>query len=265
MKKARKRPVGKPTGNAPIVGTSGEVPLGQQRIKHVPRSSYIDSSMVVIIPSRSPDPVPGGGDQWPWLHHAFQQRLQGLMWPMNQRRFMFLVTGAEVGKAYDEQVAAVLAHPELGTVKYILTIEDDTLPPQDAVLKLVESIEAGPFDGVGGLYWTKGEFNMPMCYGDPVEFARTGVLDFRPRDIVQALQRGEIMECNGIAMGCSLFRTQSFRDVPGPWFQTLNELGKGSMTQDLFWCAKARRAGKRFAVDMRVVCGHADWRSGVIY
>ena len=228
--------------------------LGFQRIEHVPKTSYEDTSMAVIIPSREP-----------FLHHVFVQHLQALMFPMNQRRFMFFVTGAEVGKAYDDQVAGILAHPELGTVKYILTLEDDTLPPQDAVKYLLESIEAGPFDGVGGLYFTKGDFNMPMCYGDPVEFTRTGVLDFRPRDIRAALHQGKVMECNGIANGCSLFRSSAFRDIPRPWFQTLNSSTEGSMTQDLFWCAKARRAGKRFAVDMRVSCAHADWKSGVYY
>lgn len=249
--------------------TSGEVPLGQQRIQHVPKSSYTDSSMVVIIPSRSPEPAEdrkdAKSDEWPWLHHRFYQAFQSLIWPMNQRRYPFLVTGAEVGKAYDEMVTNVLAHPELGTCRYILTIEDDTLPPPDAVLRLLESIELGPFDGVGALYWTKGDFNMPMAYGSPDEFARTGVLDFRPRDIRSALQHGEIMEVNGIAMGCSLYRTQSFREVAAPYFQTLNEWGKGSATQDLFWCAKARRAGKRFAVDMRAVCGHIDYKTGMVY
>src|ERR1043166_4030944 len=244
----RKNPPRRPQPEA----KNGKAPLGFQRIEHVAKTSYIDSSMIVIIPSRSPDPVEDGSDEWPWLHHRFQQALQSLTWPMNQRRYMFLVTGAEVGKAYDEQVRLCLEHPELGTCKYVLTLEDDTLPPPDAVQKLVESIELGPFDGVGALYWTKGDFNMPMCYGDPAEFARTNVLDFRPRDIRSALQHGEIVECNGIAMGCSLYRTASFRDVPGPWLQTLNEWGRGASTQDLFWCSKARRAGKRFAVDMRV-------------
>jgi hypothetical protein len=242
--------------------------LGFQRIEHVSKTSFQDTSMAVIIPSRSPDAralIESDGDEWPWLHHVFQAHMENLVFPMNQRRYKFLVTGAEVGQAYDDQVAGILAHPEVGTVKYILTIEDDTLPPPDGVQKLIEAIEAGPFDGVGGLYFTKGDFNMPMCYGDPGEYARTGHLDFRPRDIVSALQHGQIMECNGIAMGFSLFRTQSFRDIPRPWFQTLNKWGEGAMTQDLFWCAKARRAGKRFAVDMRVSCAHADWKTNTYY
>lgn len=205
--------------------------------------------MCVIVPSREP-----------FLHTTFYQHLQNLQWPMNQRRYMFFVSGAEVGKAYDDQLRGILGHPELSACKYLLTLEDDTLPPSDAVLKLLESIEQGPYDGVGGLYFTKGEVNMPMCYGDPAEFATKGTLDFRPRDVARAIRGGHLVECNGIAMGCSLYRMQSFKDIEGPWFVT-----NPSNTQDLYWCAKARRAGKKFAADCRVRCAHADWKTGKFY
>lgn len=229
--------------------------LGYERVAHVPKSSYRDNSMAVIIPSRDE-----------WLNVKFVQAIAALAYPMNQARALFHVTGAEVGKAYDEMVAGILAHPDLSKWKYVLTIEDDNLIPADAVLKLVESIELGPFDAVGGMYWTKGDVNMPMCYGDPSEFARTGVLDFRPRNIVSALQHGEIVECNGLAMGCTLYRMDLFRKVPAPWFVTLEDPTKGGCgTQDLVFCGKARRLGARFAVDARVRCGHIDYKTGTIY
>ena len=168
---------------------------GFDRIEHVPATSFKDCSTVVIIPSREP-----------FLHTTFVQVLNSLMWPMNGKRHLIYVSGAEVGKAYDEQVRSVLAHPELGSWKYIATIEDDTLPPPDAFMKLYEAIEQGPYDGVGGLYFTKGDFQMPMCYGNPAEFARTGVLEFRPRNVTNGIKAGAIVPCNGIANGCSLFR-----------------------------------------------------------
>lgn len=227
---------------------------GFDRIEHVADTSFRDTSTVVIIPSREP-----------FLHTTFVQALNSIMWPMNGRRVLLYVSGGEVGKAYDNQVKTVLAHPELSKFKYIATIEDDTLPPPDAFLKLYESIEQGGYDGVGGLYFTKGDFQMPMCYGTPAEYARTGVLEFRPRNVTNGIKAGAIVECNGIANGCSLFRTSVFRDIEPPYFQTLNELGVGAMTQDLFFCAKARRAGKRFAVDCRVRCAHMDWATGVAY
>jgi hypothetical protein len=60
-----------------------------------------------------------------------------------------------------------------------------------------------------------------------------------------------------------------FREIPAPWYVTLNDIiqGKGvvGMTQDLRLCAEARRAGKRFAVDMRVKVGHLDIGSGQVF
>lgn len=222
---------------------------GFERVEHVAKSSYRDNSMVIICPLRTP-----------MIHNRVVQAWQAISWPMNQKRAMFMVTGAEVGNAYDDQLAAVLAHPELGQWRYLLTLEDDNIPPHDAVLNLLEAIELGPFDGVGGLYFTKGELNMPQCYGDPVDFARTGSLDFRPRDMVAAIKQGAIVPCNGIAMGCSLYRMSIFKDIPRPWFKT-----NPSSTQDLYFCSKACQAGKRFAVDARVRVGHMDVISGICY
>ena len=130
------------------------------------------------------------------------------------------------------------------------------------------SIEEFKFDAVSGLYFTKGDFNMPMAYGDPDTFRTTGVLDFKPRNINDALKRGQVMEVNGIAMGCSLYRMDLFREIPKPWFVTLSDMtpeGPKAYTQDLYFCERARRMGKRFGVDMRVKVGHLDINTDFVY
>jgi hypothetical protein len=223
---------------------------GYEVIESVPKSSYRDTSMVVIVPSRDE-----------WLHRRFIEHLNAIQWPMNGRRALFHIQGAEVGKAYTEQIQGVLGHPDLSKWKYVLTLEDDVLVPSDCVLRLCEAIEAGPYDGVSGMYFTKSpDLPMPMAYGSPDEYARTGVLDFRPRDVTDALKSGGIMPVNGIACGCSLYRMQLFKDMPAPWFVT-----NPSNTQDLYFCANARRAGKTFAVDCRVRAGHMDFATGTVY
>lgn len=223
---------------------------GYERVASVPKSAYRDTSMVIIVPSR---------DQW--LHKRFVEHLNAIQYPMNQRRTLFHIQGDEVGAAYSDQIRLVLQHPDLSKWKYVLTIEDDVLVPQDCVTKLCEAIEEGPFDGVSGMYFTKSEdMPAPMAYGDPEEFRRTGVLDFRPRDIVGALKTGSIVPVNGIAMGISLYRMQLFKDLAYPWFVT-----SPSHTQDLFMCGNARRAGRTFAVDCRVRCGHLDFASGKVF
>jgi hypothetical protein len=188
---------------------------------------------------------------------------------MNGKRAELWAVGDEVGIAYNKMVEWVLAHPELKKWKYVMTIEDDNLVPPDAHVRLIESIEWGKFDAVSGIYFTKGDINMPMAYGDPAEYKRTGVLDFRPRDVREALAAGQIMPVCGIAMGCALWRMELFREIAAPWFVTVADVvpGQGAVgfTQDLYFCKRAVEAGKTLAVDLRVKVGHLSVADGVVY
>jgi hypothetical protein len=231
--------------------------LGYERVKVHHGSTYRDTSTIIVCPTRG------------MVHHRVVQSWQGLIAPMNQKKAFLFASGDEVGRAYDGLIKGILADPQLSTWKYLLTVEDDNLLPADAHIRLLESIEAGPFDAVGGLYWTKGDFNMPMAYGDPAEYARSGVLDFRPRDVRACLEAGQVMEVNGIAMGCTLYRMDLFRELDAPWFVTVADVvpdkGPQAFTQDLYFCERAKRAGKRFAVDMRVRVGHMDTSTGTVF
>ncbi len=244
---------------------------GFKNIHHIPGSTYNDNSTVIVIPTRG------------MIHHKVIAAWQNLIPPMNQNRTppmyaapspgemrsTIMASGHEVGKAYDEMIKFILAHPVLSKWKYVLTLEDDNLPPPDAHVRLLETIEWGKFDAVGGLYFTKGDIGMPMCYGDPEAFNKTGVLEFRPRDIRAAMIQGNVVECNGLAMGCTLYRMNLFRELPAPWFVTMNDVVEGvgaqCFTQDLWFCQNAKKAGKRFAVDTRVRVGHLDINTGEVY
>lgn len=242
----------------PIEEVAPSLGLGFDRVKTLPGTTYLDNSTIVIVPSREKI-----------FHYRVIAAWQSLIAPMNQKRAWLFCIGDEVGIAYDRLITDILANPELSKWKYVLTLEGDNLPPPDAHIRLLETIEAHKFDAVSGIYFTKGDLNMPMAYGDPAEYAATGVLDFRPRDIRAALERGHVMPVNGIAMGCALFRMDLFRQLPQPWFKTLNDFvpGKGTecFTQDLFFCRQAVNAGKRFAVDFRVRVGHLDLNTDIVY
>jgi hypothetical protein len=231
--------------------------VGFTRVMTHQGSSYKDVSTIVIVPSREPT-----------FHFKVVQSWQNLIAPMNQKRAFIFAINDEVGVAYTNTIKAILADPELSKWKYVMTLESDNIQPPDAHVRLIETIEAGKYDGVSGLYWTKGEVNMPMAYGDPDEYLRTGRLDFKPRDVRVALTQGQVMEVNGIAMGCSLYRLDVFRDVEPPWFVTVADVVDGvpqGFTQDLYFCKNAKQKGKRFAVDMRVRVGHLDLASGIVY
>jgi hypothetical protein len=239
---------------AQVVEQVASAGLGFDRVELIAGDSYHDASTVVIVPTRGV------------IHHRWVERFMGLMAPMNQKRHVMFVSGHEVGRAYDAALAAVLANPELSKWRYVLTVEDDNLVPPNAHLLLLETLRQTGADAASGLYFTKGEHNMPMAYGDPA----SREFDFKPRDVRAALAAGQVMPVNGIAMGCALWRMDLFRRVPAPWFVTVQEWdevkGGRSYTQDLSFCEKAvRQFGARFVVDMRVRVGHLDVSSGEVY
>jgi len=231
--------------------------LGFERVSTIAGNTYRDQSTIVIMPTREP-----------LIHFRVAAALWGMIAPMNQKRHLMICHGDEVGIAYDKMVRSILDHPDLGKWKYIMTVESDNLVPPDAQKRLLETIEAGAYDAVSGLYFTKGDFNMPMAYGDPQRFETTGELEFTPRNVTEALRCGQVMPVNGIAMGCALWRMDLFREMPQPWFVTVDDILDNKpmgFTQDLWFCKEARRKGRRFAVDCRVKVGHMDLNTGEVY
>lgn len=212
--------------------------------------TYRDLSTIIVCPTRGmiPDRV--------------VQSWMGLIRPMNQKCIgPIFIRGYEVGHAYNMAVEMVLNNPDLSTWKYILTIEEDNLPPPDGLLKLYESMDE--YDCVGGLYWTKGEGGQPMIYGDP----KIEPMNFIP----QTPKPDTVQEANGLGMGFNLFKIDMFKDerLRKPWFETKQEFIQGvgtvGYTQDLFFYENARKLGYKFACDTRVRVGHLDPGTDVVW
>jgi hypothetical protein len=207
--------------------------------------TYEDLSTAVLIASRGSIPV-----------RVFQS-WSGLLWPPNQRRTQVVVERHEVGEAYNAGIALILE--QCRDWRYLLTLEEDNLPPRDAVLRLYESIRE--WDIVGGLYWMKHECPTPVAFGDP----RASTFHLRP--ILP--QPDTVMPVCMVGLGCTLWRLEVFRRLPGPWFETKAEVSSEGValtqTQDVCFFERAWQAKLRVAVDTRVRVGHLDVAPGVIY
>jgi hypothetical protein len=240
------------------------------------KQRYKDRSTVIVCPTRG------------WIDSRVVESWQGLIHAMNQRRIgPIFARGYEVGEAYNALIANVIDHPQLKTWRYVLTLEDDNLPPPDAHMKLLEAMEEHPeFDAISGLYHTKDAAQTPMAYGDPEDFKRTGKTLHFPIDKSILDPRGGPVEVLGIPMGCTIWKMDLFRQVPPPWFMTLSDKilvggtlvdhdkltneqaadAKRCMTQDLSFCEIAvKMYGKRFAVLPSVRVGHLDTEEGTVY
>jgi hypothetical protein len=175
-----------------------------------------------------------------------------LIFPPNQAAHRMAAIGLEVGEAFSDSIAQILAHPELSQWEYLLTIEHDNAPPPDGLVKLIKRMDQHPeYACIGGLYWTKGEGGVPQIWGDPSD----PVLNFRP----QPPRAGELVECCGTGMGFNLWRLSMFKDdrLRKPWFKTVADR-TGVGTQDLYFWGDARKYGYRCAIDCDVLVGHYD-------
>jgi hypothetical protein len=209
--------------------------------------SYKRQRVVVIVPAL--DAIPAKV----YLSHL------NLIFPPNNGVARLLALGMEVGAAYSTAIEQVLAHPELSTWEYLLTLEHDNLPPADGVVRLAERMEANPkLSCIGGLYFTKGEGGVAQIWGDP----RDPILNFRPQPPDPA---GGLVECCGTGMGFNLWRLGMFRDarLRRPWFVTQRH--DGVMTQDLYFWSDARKYGYRCAIDCSVKVGHYDAAADMIW
>lgn len=212
--------------------------------------SYKDLSTIIICPTRG------------MISAKVVQSWMGLMRPMNQKVIgpLFAI-GMEVGAAYNSMIEMILQNPELSKWKYVLTIEEDNMPPPDGLLKLYESMDE--YDVVGGLYWTKGEGGQPMIYGDP----KVTPVNFIPQ---MPINEG-VQQANGLGMGFHLFKLDIFKNekLQKPWFRTVQEFTPGaggrSYTQDLYFYENAGKLGYKFACDTRVKVGHYDAEMDIIW
>lgn len=206
--------------------------------------SFQDLSTICIVPCVGPIPP------------KIVQSWRSMMTPMNQKFIMIMVENMEVGAAYSDTIEMIINHPDLSNWKYILTMEHDNAPPPDGLLKLYENMDK--FDGIGGIYFTKGEGGQPMCYGKPEVFP-VNFIPFLPSDTT-------ITPCRGVAMGFTLFKLNMFKDkrLPRPLFETKQSytpgIGAQAYTQDLKFCQEAGALGYKFAVDGRVHVGHYDYK-----
>jgi len=204
--------------------------------------AYKDLSTIILVPAFGSVPTKCVASWW------------NLFTAPNGKLYRMWALGMEVGEAFSQSIANILAHPDLSKFKYLLTLEHDNVPPPDGLVKLLSRMEAHPeYACIGGLYWTKGDGGVPQIWGDP----KDPVINFRPQRPVP----GQLVECVGTGMGFNLWRLEMFKDtrLRQPWFKTLNGAeGQGVGTQDLYFWGDARKYGYRCAIDCDVLVGHYD-------
>jgi hypothetical protein len=211
--------------------------------------AYEDLSTIIVCPTRGVFPT------------RVVQSWMKLMKPMNQQvAGPIFAESMKVDHAYNALITYILSNPTLSKFKYILTIEEDNLPPADGLLKLYENMDK--YDVIGGLYWAKMDGGFPMIFGDP---SSGNMFDAKP----QTPKKGEVQPACALGMGFNLFKLDMFRNIEEPWFKTVEgsetEFGQAQLTQDFYFYRKAAEKGYKVACDCRVLVGHLDSRKDIVY
>jgi len=217
---------------------NADLPKSTARI--IQGASWKRQRVIMLIPAGATIPTKV------YLSHC------ALAFPPNQSAHRMAAIGLEVGEAFSNAIAEIIAHPELSQWEYLLTIEHDNCPPADGLVKLIKRMEEHPeFACIGGLYWTKGEGGVPQIWGD----INDPLPNYRP----QPPREGQLVECYGTGMGFNLWRLKMFKEerLRRPWFKTVAG-AEGVGTQDLYAWSDFRKYGYRCAIDCDVRVGHYD-------
>src|SRR5262245_43056553 len=124
--------------------------------------------------------------------------------PMNCNTIYIETKGMDIADARNQFAKVALEH----NAKYLFFWDEDVLLPPHALRELMFVMESwGDIGIIGGIYCLKVERPEPMV------FRGNGQGPYWNWKV------GEVFECTGISMGCTLVRAEVFKDIEYPWFR----------------------------------------------
>ena len=175
-----------------------------------------------------------------------------LVKPMFGNPVYYSPDSLEVGEARNRMVEMALRDG----VEWMFFIDYDVAPPMNALVKLM-SLNV---DIASGVYHLKTIPSYPLIMVNGWKYA------FDDYDY------GDLIEADGCGMGCTLIKMDVFRKIEPPWFKTVPgyldanpAVALPHLTEDIYFCKKAKKAGFRIVVDTMVQANHVDSRNGITY
>lgn len=179
--------------------------------------------------------------------------------PMNSNTIYFETHAKPIDEARNWFAEAAIEHK----AKYLFFWDEDVLVPPHALRELIYVADNWPNVGVvGGIYCLKTQ------RPEPLVFKQQGMGPTWDWKV------GEVFECGGIGMGCTLIRTELFKDIPKPWFRTVDDLSPyldnlpagEQWTEDLYFCKKVVDSKKwKIIAHGGLVMPHIDVRTRTKY
>ena len=183
----------------------------------------------------------------------------GIGMPLNTSIVRLIVEGKPVDVARNELVELAKQH----NARYLLFLDDDTLPPVHTVLRLLGLLQKNKKTGeqamvASGIYYTKSIPPMPVILKKDIP---AGFEDW---------EWGDVFDVDYIGMGCCLINMQIFNELEKPYFKFYKgspnpDEYQGTIGEDVWFCDKVAELGYKIWVDSYVQCEHEDFASRMSY
>ena len=128
---------------------------------------------------------------------------------------------------------------------YVFFIDSDTIIPNGAI----DALLAMNVDIASGLYFSKGKPYLPVAR------VKEGEKHFYLEDF----EFNQIIEVQGVGMGCCLIKTDVFKKLEFPYFKLewrKHEDIDYQIAEDLYFCDEAIKAGYKVHLNTGVICEH---------
>ncbi len=183
--------------------------------------------------------------------------LRKLNYPMFGNPIHYSPDGMEVGEARNHIVEQALADG----VEWLFFLDYDIIPPSHALIKMLDLLQNSDdkFHIAAGVYYLKQVPSYPLIMVEGWKYA------------FEDWEAGDLIKADAAGMGCTLINMEVFRKMEKPWFKTCPGYSpktfapQSKLTEDVYFCMKAKEAGFNLVVDTSIQCGHVDWRKGLIY
>ena len=146
---------------------------------------------------------------------------------------------------------------------YCFMVDNDEVPPKDALLNLLESERDYPM----GHCMVVG-YCLSRPRGAANTTGRTTAFKFGGQNYVvddayraEELQRKKAegvkkIQVRGSGLGCALIHRSIFEGMTYPYFRWVEYNNKSQLSEDLYFCEKFPEVNAPIFVDTRVACGH---------
>lgn len=224
------------------------------------------------------------------VRYEWSARRYGQVIPINWHASDIAIAHAPMGYHVADAYNLIVEHGVKHKVEWLVTWEDDVMPPENVFVLLRPYIQKGNVPIVSGLYYTKSDPAEPLLFRG------------RGNGAFHGWKLGEKVWVDGIPMGLMLCHfsileymyenseeyrlsdgrvTRKVFDTPRMKYfdpETL-QWGMEGGTQDLFWCDRVikeevlqktgwKRIARRqypFLCDTNIFCRHIDLNSGKMY